>query len=600
MTIANKYCYPVLKVISMREKKFICFALAGSLLCFAACTPGTLQPKPVGTKASLHNSAVTETPQSARYYYLESRFHLQANDLDNAIAAMEKALQLDPDSFMLTRELAQLYLAKDDKSKAVSLIEALITKNPDNVDGLLLFVQVKKDDMDEDQLKNILKKILSLDPENKESYLRLGRIYMESQSIDNAMVLFKQMTQVFPDYYVGWYYLGELYLQNKEYVLSESAFLKTIELEPELVEPRFQLINAYKALNTPDTYSKIEAGYDQILELAPDNHRALLGMALNLYKTGRIKEAQKLFMTLAQDIDKDPGLVLAAFDEYINGTDKKDAVIVFSQMLKTNPTSSTLNFFTAIVYQNVKNHAKAIALYQKVVPDHPQYKKAGLSIALLYNDLGKRQIAINVLESRLRTSPKDADILKYLASFYEQEQNHAKAISLLKEGLAHHPENTDLMFRLGVIQDKIGQKEDAIKTMAAVIEIDPSDASALNYLGYTLADQGIRLPEALALIQKAYDLKPDDAYIIDSLGWVHFQLKNYSQAILYLEKAADLTNFQTVIADHLGDAYDKTTQPQKALAAYKKAIVNAVAEDDKKLTPRIQEKITALQNRIND
>ncbi len=78
------------------------------------------------------------------------------------------------------------------------------------------------------------------------------------------------------------------------------------------------------------------------------------------------------------------------------------------------------------------------------------------------------------------------------------------------------------MFRLGALQDKAGLRQKALDTMAAIIKIDPDDASALNYLGYSYADMGIKLDQALILIQKANALRPDDGYITDSLGWVYY------------------------------------------------------------------------------
>ncbi|MCD4675020.1 MAG: tetratricopeptide repeat protein, partial [Desulfobacula sp.] len=213
--------------------------------------------------------------------------------------------------------------------------------------------------------------------------------------------------------------------------------------------------------------------------------------------------------------------------------------------------------------------------------------------------LGEKQTAMNYLENKHETLPKDIDIIIYLASFYENDKNYEKAISLFKKGLVDSPENTSLLFRLGAVQDKAGLKTESLGTMKKIIEIDPKDASALNYLGYSYADQGILLDEALLLIKKAYELKPDDGYITDSLGWVYYKKGDYTKAVEYLEKAAELTSFETIISDHLGDAYQKTNQLNKALDAYKKALSNAKDSDEKKVV-ELKKKIKAVQKKIND
>jgi len=102
------------------------------------------------------------------------------------------------------------------------------------------------------------------------------------------------------------------------------------------------------------------------------------------------------------------------------------------------------------------------------------------------------------------------------------------------------------------------------------------------------------------LIQKANDIKPNDGFITDSLGWVYYKIGNLKLAILYLEKAAKITQFDTIIVDHLGDVYRKAGQPQKALDSYKKAITNAESEDEIKLIPAIKKKIKVIQKQLNE
>jgi Flp pilus assembly protein TadD len=201
------------------------------------------------------------------------------------------------------------------------------------------------------------------------------------------------------------------------------------------------------------------------------------------------------------------------------------------------------------------------------------------------------------LEGHHKNNPKDIDIISYLSTFYEQEGHLEKAMDLLTKGLADVPENTSLLFRLGAIQDKAGQKEACIATMKKIIRIDPDDASALNYLGYTYADLGIHLDQAEALIKKALKIKPDDGYITDSMGWVYYKKKEYEKAVFYLEKAATLTEYESIIASHLADAYVKTGRLSKALAVYHKAIVNAKAEDTD-LVQELEAKIKDLEQQL--
>jgi tetratricopeptide (TPR) repeat protein len=108
--------------------------------------------------------------------------------------------------------------------------------------------------------------------------------------------------------------------------------------------------------------------------------------------------------------------------------------------------------------------------------------------------------------------------------------------------------------------------------MKVILEINPDHADSLNYIGYTYAEQGIKLDEAMNLIQRALELKPNSGYIIDSLGWVYFQKGLYDEAANHLEKAAKLTPNDPTINEHLGDAYFRKKKYTNALEHYKRAL----------------------------
>jgi len=484
------------------KRCFIYIFLNFILFCFVtSCTH--LNQHSLESQSIQKGAAIEEEHLSANYFYLESRIHIKNEKFDKAIESLQKAVEQDKDSFMLTQDLVQLYFKQNMDKKAYELAENFAQQNPENVDGLLLIVQLKKDTMDEKEVVTILNKILLLDPKNKETFLRLGKIYLEEKSDAEALSLFKEMVKQFPDYYVSWFYLGEVYLAQEQYKLAEDQFLKTIELEPALVQPRFQLIKIYKIISLTENQDKILQTYQKILEIEPDNHRAQLGMGLYYYKINMKDKAANIFKKLGREVESGSRLIMVAVDEYITRERYQDAVIVFSQMLKEYPDNSTLNFFTAMSYEAVKNFQKAVFHYLKIKPDYSQYKKSILNITFLYKEIGQGHTALKFIEDKHEELPKDIDIMIYLASFYEKEEKYEKAIKLLQKGLEDSPENTSLLFRLGALQDKAGFKEESLSIMKKIIEIDPEDASALNYLGYSYADQGIFLDKALILIEKA-------------------------------------------------------------------------------------------------
>jgi Flp pilus assembly protein TadD len=170
-------------------------------------------------------------------------------------------------------------------------------------------------------------------------------------------------------------------------------------------------------------------------------------------------------------------------------------------------------------------------------------------------------------------------------------EDYEKAEKALGDGLALDPKNSRLYFRLGVVYDKWGRKDDSIAAMQEVLRFEPTNANALNYLGYTYADMGIKLDEAEKLIRKALEQKPGDGYITDSLAWVYYKRGEYEQALPLLEQAASLVPDDPIVKEHLGDVYNKLGMTEKALQSYRRSIENghsdkaAVEKKIRLLTP---------------
>ena len=559
-------------------------------LSFKSCPDDTFAPGTPGRDPQM----------SARYHYLTFLMLHRQNRIDDAMAALEKAITLDPDASFLKRDQIRMYLSMDQEETALALAESLVAETPDTVENLLLLARLKKDDTREKNMPPLLQRILELDPDNRETYLRLGKIYMENQQIPEALALFSRMADRLPDYYVAHFYLGEAHFLSGNYTKAAQAFQATIDLEPDLIEPRLRLVDILQDPDNPagkPDPDKLLAMYEQILDIEPENDRALLETARLLHQTGQTKRAAQQFMDLGNQARHDNRLLMTAVDLYLSQNRYADAVIVFSQMLAADPDNDNFNFFLGLAHESSGQPDQAIEHYLKVSPAHPQYKKTQLTLAFLYREIGQTEKAVAFLEQHHRQAPDDIDFITYLAAFYENENRLEKAMALLSKGLENAPENTALLFRLGAVQDKAGLKDESIATMKEVIRLDPEDASALNYLGYTYADLGIHLDDAEALIRKALEIKPNDGYILDSMGWVYFQQGEFDKAVGYLERAAELTDYEAIIAAHLADAYLKTGQKIKALKTFHKALAQA-EESDTDLISRVTEKIRTLEQQI--
>ncbi len=322
--------------------------------------------------------ALQDPRKSARYHYLAFLILHQKNRLEDALAALEKAIDLEPDVSCLKRDRIQTYLGMSRDDTALAMAETLVEQYPDDVENLLMLARMKKEDTREQAVYPLLQRILELDPDNRETYLRLGKIYMDNQQIPEALELFKRMAARMPDYYVAHFYLGEAYFLSGNHKEAEQAFQTTIQLEPDLIEPRFRLVDILQdpenLTDDPDP-DQLLAMFEQILAIEPENDRALLETALQYHKTGQPELAAQQLMDLGNQALHDTRLLMTAVDLYLSQKRYADAVVVFSGMLPADPDNDNFNFFLGLEHESSGNPKLAIDHYLKVSPAHPQYKK---------------------------------------------------------------------------------------------------------------------------------------------------------------------------------------------------------------------------------
>jgi Flp pilus assembly protein TadD len=152
------------------------------------------------------------------------------------------------------------------------------------------------------------------------------------------------------------------------------------------------------------------------------------------------------------------------------------------------------------------------------------------------------------------------------------------------------PEREDwtLFYARGIAYERTKQWPKAEADFLRALELEPEQPFVLNYLGYSWVDQGMRLDEARDMLDRAVALRPDDGFIVDSVGWVHYRLGEYPQAVESLERAVELEPGDPVINDHLGDAYWRVGRQREARYQWQRALS---LEPDEELIETIEQKL---------
>lgn len=220
------------------------------------------------------------------------------------------------------------------------------------------------------------------------------------------------------------------------------------------------------------------------------------------------------------------------------------------------------------LYERIKQRERAIEVYESMPRSSPLRSTAELQIGLVLESLGRKEEAQKHLETLVAREPADPDALLALANlqrsrklFEEAGETYTKALALSEK--SGRPDWTTYYFR-GVSYERSKRWPLAEADFKRALELYPDQPLVLNYLGYSWVDQGVNLDEAFQMLRKAVDLRPEDGYIVDSLGWAFYKLGKYDDAVRELERAIELKPADPVINDHLGDAYWKVGRKLEA------------------------------------
>lgn len=239
----------------------------------------------------------------------------------------------------------------------------------------------------------------------------------------------------------------------------------------------------------------------------------------------------------------------------------EDLALVYLQLsLYLAPTHSLALLSLADLYETVKKPAMAIKVYERVPASSPLKRNAQIQLSTDLDAADRSDEAIKILKSVTAEDPKDLEAIMALGNVERGRKKFADCSQTYSQGIDALTAPSDkanwvyYYFR-GICEERSKQWAKAEADMRKALDLQPEQPHVLNYLGYSWIDQGINLDEAMKMIKRAVDQRPDDGYIVDSLGWAYFRIGNYEDAVKNLERAIDLKPEDPTINDHLGDAY---------------------------------------------
>ena len=532
---------------------------------------------------SLQSNSVHDGKARALYLYSRARLAGLEGDYPAALNILRDAIELDPDSAFLLVSLAEVKFKIGQVPEALEYIDKAIKLEPSFRTPYLMAGSVMAAAGKNAEAVVYLRKAVELDPDKEDAYLQLAVSLTRMFEYEEAVSTLKALININKESVLGYYYLGKTYGQMKLYHDAVSYFSKTLELRPDFDQAGIDMAAAYEALGD---YTKAIETYKELVGEEDSKVAVLQRLIQLLIQQRRYNDALE-YLHLAvdsgyggQEIMRKIGLIHMELDQF------DEAIQVFGTMLEKDPDAFQVRFYLGLAFEEKGDLDSASSEFNKIPKDSGIYIDAIGHIAFILKEKGKPELAIEALKTAIDDNPRQLELYLNLSSLYEALEKLDDALALLLDAEKRFERETRLQFRIGVLYDALGKRAESIERMKIVISINPLDAQALNFIGYTYAEMGINLEEALSHLKKAVEIRPNDGFILDSLGWVYFKLKKYDEAVRYLEEAVALVPDDLTIAEHLGDVYLARREYKKALASYRKAL--EIEPDRQELADKIR------------
>jgi len=573
-----------------------------------------------------------------------------------AVREAEDILKSHPDYPDAHRLLAQIYWhmlgenqpdknAKESLQKAIEHLEALTRLSPGDTDSWLLLGRLYRMSNEGAKAEDAFRRVLNADPDSKEGVASLARLYFEQGDYDQVIDLLKKLPEgdLDPQLLA---ILASAYIQTHDYDNAVANYEKALEQDPDNLQLRRFYAEALMddgrlpaartelqkilAADPEDgvTYLRLsqldrqEGRFDQAREelehaktLMPDNPEVPYQQAQLEDLLGNQDKAIQILQGLVKGSENPKGQYTASeahtravFLErlgviYRSQNKFDQAVDTFRQIASLGSTEAPRGEELIIdTYATNRQYVKALEEADAAIRQFPNERSLKVLRAFTLGEQGHAEEAVQQLQSFLDKTPADRETYFNIGRVWLQAKHYPEAEAAFKKALELTPNADDqeiALFMLGSVYERQKQFDLAEEQFKKVIKLNPLNASASNYLGYMLADRGVRLEESLKYIKQAVALEPNNGAYIDSLGWVYFKLNRYDLAEPNLEKAARLISNDPTIHEHLGRLYlqmGKKVQAEKEWEQALKEWPAATSSDfDSEQAAELQKDLDALK-----
>lgn len=484
-----------------------------------------------------------------------TRIALYAGDFEHALASAKRWVEFSPESLEARQILAILYVRSGQPDKAIPHFDQVVsTAAPHNNAGFMLIGAILARESDEVQALKAMQLLVEKHPKDARAHSALAK----------------------------------LALDDLHYQLAVEASGKALYLDPNLAEARNIRAQAYMRLGQSERALR---DMSSAVKADPKNYKLHLAYARMLVQAQRYEAARVEFNQLIKERPRDENLIYTVGLLDLQEHKYEEAIENFNQLIKSGKRVDEGYYYLGRVAEERKQYKQAMGWYGKI-KDGDYLVDGQVRVAEILVKLGSIDKAMDHFKKVRSTSRGDEDSVKlYLAEgqLLREAGRYHTGMQVYNRALTEHPGNGDLLYARALMAEKIDRIDLLEADLHAILAQDPDNATALNALGYTLANRNERIAEAFKYIRHALEMRPDDPTVIDSMGWVQFRMGNYAAAEQYLRRAFTLLQ-DAEIAGHLSEAIWSRGKKTEAIDVLHRAL---------KIDPH-HEYLLKLQQKFNE
>jgi tetratricopeptide (TPR) repeat protein len=509
--------------------------------------------------------------------------------VDEALLHLQNAFRINPDDIGTGMAISQIYQASSRPAEAEKVLSAMLERAPDQRGLNYAYAQVlTKLGRGAESLK-YLERAVEVDPSFALAIQQLVEIYQSTNQWQKAADVLQPLINDDPTNLDFQRQQAYFYLRAGLPEKARARFTSLLAADPKDTRTQFYLA---ESLSDLEKYDEAERIYRQLLEKTPDDPDLLVSFGLSQMGRKNYDDAARTFRTLLGLADIPEGARMIAktqlaFIDLQKGNfqvaiDAVKPLFVFHDKPNPQPINIALD-----ALKKQKRYSDAVTLLQPLADKYASDPFVNARYIEMLARAGDKDRARVVAATQTKFGVRNTISA---AEAYVHADQYDAAAGVIKDALRSKPDEVDLQFELGAVVERSGDKAAAEKTFLEILDKNPENTGALNYLGYMWAEQGVHLERAATMLTKAVTLEPRNGAYLDSLGWTYFRQGKLDLAEKFLNDAAQILPRDATVHEHLGDVVAKRGDAIRALSLYRVALtLDPESKDEAKLRSKIAE-----------